>query len=160
MNTRPWKILVVDDYPDAVDLMGDLLRLEGYEVATAHHGLQGLEVARAFRPDLVLLDINMPVMDGLSAARALRAEQAPGTRLILIAQTAHSLPSDVQAALDAGFDRHVRKPVPADALLDLIEAYLPRAGASASAAASTPPATTGGEREMPRRPDDLFGEPN
>jgi len=105
------EFLGVDGYSDAADMTADLLRPEGYEVVAAHHRLQAVEVAREFRPDLVLLDINMPVMDGYTAAKTLRQEQPPETKLVLIAHIANPSPSDVHRAIEGGFDRYIRKPI-------------------------------------------------
>lgn len=116
------RILVVDDHPDAADVAAVLLRMAGYETAVAFDGLEAVEVARAFKPDLVLMDIDMPNMDGYGAARVLRQEHA--RHLILIAHTGRTTPADVQAALDAGFDRHVSKPLMGEALCDLVDMFL------------------------------------
>lgn len=118
MKTRR-RILVVDDHPDAADVTAELLRIAGYDAAVAFDGLEAVEVSRAFKPDLVLMDIDMPHMDGYAAARALRQEHT-GSRLILIAHTGRTTPADVQEALDAGFDRHVSKPLMGEALCDLV----------------------------------------
>ena len=149
-NTRRWKILVVDDYPDAADMTAHLLRLEGYEVAAAYHGLQAVEVARDFNPDLVLLDINMPIMDGYAAAKTLRREQPSGKNLVLIAHTANSTPSDVQSAIEAGFDRHVSKPVRGEALFSLIEAYLPQSTAHVARPSDAPKESPQGHGDSDR----------
>lgn len=134
MNTRRRKIIVADDYPDAADTMVELLRLAGYEAASAYDGQQALELARTFRPDLVILDIDMPVLDGYATARAFRKEQAPGSRVVLIAYTARTQPSDERDALEAGFDRHVKKPLIGQELCDLIDAYLETLGPRANLA--------------------------
>ena len=125
-RNRP-KILVADDYPDAADATVELLRIYGYEAVSAYNGVHVLEVARTFRPHLIILDIDMPLMDGLAAARALRKQQAPGVRLGLIAHTGRCLPSDERAAFDAGFDMHVKKPLLGHDLCDLVAAFLSEA---------------------------------
>lgn len=128
MNPRPRRILVADDYPDAADITVELLRLAGYEAVSAYDGLQALEVARTFRPDLIILDIDMPVMDGYATARALRRAQAPGDRLVLIAHTGRTAPSDERDAAEAGFDRQVKKPLIGQELCDLVAACLTDVG--------------------------------
>jgi CheY-like chemotaxis protein len=113
------KILVVDDNRDAADTLSMLLDFLGYETQTAYDGQQGVDVATAFQPDLVILDINMPVMDGYQAARMLR--NARGTsRAVLVALTARATPTDKAAALQAGFDYHVVKPVDGAGLAELV----------------------------------------
>jgi CheY-like chemotaxis protein len=113
------KILVVDDNRDAADTLSMLLDFLGYETRTAYDGQQGVDVATAFQPDLVILDINMPVMDGYEAARMLR--NARGTsRAVLVALTARATPNDRAAALQAGFDYHVVKPVDGAGLAELV----------------------------------------
>ena len=138
------KVLVVDDEPQIRRIMRTTLTSAGYEVDDAKTGEEALEKVRGFRPDLVLLDINMPVMDGYTAAKTLRQEQPPGTKLVLIAHSANSSPSDVQRAIEGGFDRHVSKPITGGTLFGLIEAYLVQ---------STADVTPAG-RESPQRRDD------
>ena len=118
------KILVADDLPDAADITVELLRLAGYDAAAAYDGLQAIEAARVFRPDLAILDIDMPGMNGYETARRLRQQQRPGSRLVLIAHMGRTTPSDVQLALDAGFDRHLGKPLAGTHLCDLIAAFV------------------------------------
>jgi signal transduction histidine kinase/response regulator RpfG family c-di-GMP phosphodiesterase len=126
------RILVADDNSDAAESMGLMLRMMGNEVRTVHDGAQALEEAAEFRPDLVLLDIGMPRMDGYEAARHIR-EQAWGRDMVLIALTGWGQDEDKRRAAEAGFDRHFTKPIqPAD-VVGLIAAYrkgdyLPRAG--------------------------------
>jgi CheY-like chemotaxis protein len=126
------RILVADDNSDAAESMGLMLRMMGNEVRTVHDGVQALEEAAEFRPDLVLLDIGMPRMDGYEAARQIR-EQSWGHDMVLIALTGWGQDEDKRRAADAGFDRHFTKPIqPAD-VAGLIAAYrkgdyLPRAG--------------------------------
>jgi CheY-like chemotaxis protein len=102
------RVLVVDDYPDNADSMGMLLRLFGYEVATAYNGAAALQVARVRPPDVVLLDISMPAMNGYEVASQLR--RMFQDRVVLIAITALGFEEDRQRCLEAGFDRHLVKP--------------------------------------------------
>ncbi len=119
-----WKILLADDNVDAADTTADLLRLDGLEVRVAYDGLQAVEAARSFRPDLVVLDINMPVMDGYEAAARLRKEQCADQRLVLVAVTGEIQEEDVDRAFRAGFDHHMGKPVRGDALGVLVATCL------------------------------------
>ena len=102
------RVLVVDDYPDNAESMGMLLRLFGYEVATAYNGSAALQVARVQQPDVVLLDISMPEMSGYEVATQLR--RMFQDRVVLIAITALGFAEDRQRCLEAGFDRHLVKP--------------------------------------------------
>jgi two-component system CheB/CheR fusion protein len=118
------RILVVDDNVDAADTTAYLLRFSGFEARAVYNGLQAVETSRSFRPALVILDINMPVMDGYRAAAALRAEQPAGDPLFLVALTAYSQPADIERSTRAGFDRHVAKPADPRALTDLVGSLL------------------------------------
>ena len=113
------RILVVDDLPDAAASLAMVCQLYGAEVAVAPDGMQALAMGETFRPDVVLMDISMPNMNGYEAGRRLRA-QPWGTSVVLIALTGWGRPEDVDAALGAGFDGHLLKPVEADALIRLI----------------------------------------
>src|SRR5580704_17702076 len=101
-------VLVVNDYADNVESMAMLLRLYGHEVQTALGGPAALRAARANPPEVVLLDISMPGMDGYEVARQLRS-MFQG-RVVLIALTAHGFEEDKKRCVDAGFDRHLVKP--------------------------------------------------
>jgi CheY-like chemotaxis protein len=117
--------LVVDDHRDAADAVVMLLRLVGYDAAASYGGASAIETSRAFRPELVLMDIEMPALDGFAAAKALRREQEPEARLILLAHTARSDFSEEEARR-AGFDGRVMQPVFGDTICELVSAYLPR----------------------------------
>jgi CheY-like chemotaxis protein len=101
-------VLVVNDYADNVESMAMLLRLYGHEVQTALGGPAALRAARANPPEVVLLDISMPGMNGYEVARQLRS-MFQG-RVVLIALTAHGFEEDKKRCVDAGFDRHLVKP--------------------------------------------------
>jgi len=117
------KILVVDDHPDSVDSLSRLLEAHGHETARAYDGRQAVEVCRQFEPDVVILDLDMPVLDGYGSARAIRL--APSPRIpVLVALTALSGHETRRLAFDAGFDAHVAKPARIDALLALIDKLL------------------------------------
>jgi signal transduction histidine kinase/ActR/RegA family two-component response regulator len=104
------RVLIVDDLPDSVDSMGTMLELLGHEVATAHDGREAIEAAARFHPDVVLLDIGLPNMNGYEAAQQIRAN-ARGKRMMLVALTGWGQEEDKRRALAAGFDLHVTKPV-------------------------------------------------
>jgi two-component system, chemotaxis family, CheB/CheR fusion protein len=108
-NFRPCRVLVVDDNIDSANSIGELIRTWGHEVALAYDGFVGIEVARTFVPDVALLDIGLPTMDGYVLAGELRKLQADG--LFLIAMTGYGQEADRNAARQAGFDVHLVKPV-------------------------------------------------
>ena len=110
------RILVVDDAADCRESLGEVLRIAGGDVRTAVDGMAGLEAAAIFDPEIVLLDIRMPRMDGYETARQLRASPR-GEKLILIALTGWGQPEHVEKSKLAGFDEHLTKPVEVDALL-------------------------------------------
>jgi CheY-like chemotaxis protein len=115
----PLRILVVDDNRDAAEMLADILSAAGFSTRTAFDGLAGLEAATAFCPDVALLDIGLPVMDGYELAGRLRA-QALLPNLKLIALTGYGQESDRRRAQEAGFDLHVVKPVDCPQLLNAI----------------------------------------
>ena len=115
---RP-RVLLVDDFDDARDLYTEYLRFHGYDVVPAADGLAALEAARAHRPDIVLLDIRMPGMNGFEAMRALRAEPYL-VGVPIVALTARAMANEREATLRAGFDGFIAKPVlPAQLLNEL-----------------------------------------
>ena len=118
MVERPRSIALVEDNEDARDLLRQLLEFEDFQVEVAADGLSGLELIRQKRPQVAVMDIGLPGMDGHEIARTLRGE---GVTTILIALTGYGQDSDRAAALVAGFDEHVTKPVDFDALVRLLE---------------------------------------
>jgi two-component system CheB/CheR fusion protein len=115
------RILVVDDLPDIVESMALVVRLAGHDVVTAADGLAALEAARKFRPDVVLLDIGLPGMDGYEVARRLR-EAEETRKTMIVAVTGYGQDEDRRQAFAAGFDYHLTKPVDPDALQALLAA--------------------------------------
>ncbi len=114
------KILLVEDHEEIWDFLSRRLERRGFEVILAHDGRAGVDRTRSDRPDVVLLDMNLPVMDGWTAARELKA--SPDTAAIpLIALTAHALAGDRDKALGAGCDDYHPKPVDFSKLLSQIE---------------------------------------
>jgi signal transduction histidine kinase len=117
------RILVVDDNVDAAEALGELLRDYGHEVATAHDGSQALDNARLHHPEIILLDISMPEMDGYEVARRIRGELGLGDAL-LIALSGYGEDRHRRLAREAGFDQHVTKPVDASKLEELLKIQL------------------------------------
>jgi PAS domain S-box-containing protein len=114
-----FRILVADDNLDAAESLGMMLRLMGHDVRTVRDGLQAVEEAAAFRPDLALLDIGMPGLSGYDVARRIR-EQRWGQEIVLIALTGWGQEEDKRKALQAGFDQHFTKPVSPNELARMI----------------------------------------
>ncbi|HEV3006080.1 MAG TPA: PAS domain-containing protein, partial [Pirellulales bacterium] len=119
---RKCRVLAADDLRDSVDSLAVMLRLMGHEFQTAYDGLEAVQAAAAFRPDVVLLDIGMPKMNGYEAARHIR-EQAWGKDMLLVALTGWGQEEDKRRAAEAGFDHHLTKPVDLEALQKLLAAW-------------------------------------
>jgi signal transduction histidine kinase/ActR/RegA family two-component response regulator len=115
------RVLVVDDNVDAAHMLHELLAHLGHEAAVAHDGAAALAVAGAFQPDIAVLDIGLPVMDGYELARRLRAQRG-ASALRLIAVTGYGQDADRMRAQAAGFDHHLIKPIAVDALVALLAA--------------------------------------
>jgi two-component system cell cycle response regulator DivK len=124
------RILIVEDNEMNRDVLSRRLRRHGYDVLIAVAGVEGLAVANAARPDLILMDLGMPDIDGWECARRLKA--APATSTIpIIALTAHAMPDDRQKALDCGCDDFDTKPIQFAGLLEKMDRLLysiPEAG--------------------------------
>jgi two-component system, cell cycle response regulator DivK len=137
-------ILLVEDNELNRDMLSRRLRRNGFEVLTAEDGQAGVDAARAERPDLVLMDMSLPVKDGWTATRELKDD--PATRSFpIIALTAHAMSGDRERAMQAGCDDYDTKPIDLPRLLDKIhrllgsEARGGAAGAGAPSAETSPP---------------------
>ena len=120
------RLLLVEDTQEIWDFLSRRLARRGHEVALAHDGQAGLDKARAEIPEIILLDMNLPVMDGWTAARALKAD--PTTAGIpVIALTAHALAGDRDKAIAAGCDDYHAKPIDFSRLLEQIDRALAKA---------------------------------
>ncbi len=111
-------MLVADDNTDAADTLAMMLQLLGHDVRIARDGREAVAVADAFRPQIALLDIGMPVMDGLEACRELRSREC-GAEMRIIALSGWSQEADKQRSREAGFDRHLVKPVAPEVLQEV-----------------------------------------
>jgi CheY-like chemotaxis protein len=121
------KILLVEDNEMNRDMLSRRLERRGYQVVIAVDGQQGVDMARAEGPDLVLMDMSLPVLDGWEATRRLKAEAS--TRAIpVIALTAHAMAGDREKAMEAGCDDYDTKPIELPRLLGKIEELLGKAG--------------------------------
>ena len=117
------KILVVEDNEMNRDMLTRRLARKGFEAIAAADGREGLALAHSAKPDIILMDMSLPVLDGWEATRQIKAD--PATRRIpVIALTAHAMTGDRQRALDAGCDDYDTKPVEFPSLLAKIEALL------------------------------------
>jgi PAS domain S-box-containing protein len=122
-----WRILVVDDNKDSADSMGMLLRLKGNDIRTANDGLVAVDVAETFHPELVLLDIGLPKLNGYEVARRIR-QQPSGRDVILVAMTGWGHDEDRRRSLEAGFNFHTVKPMELAALEELLAGCMQAAG--------------------------------
>ena len=119
------RILVVEDNERNLKLVRDVLQYAGYDVIAARSGEQGVALARERMPDLVLMDLQLPEMDGTEALRRLRDD--PLTRAIpVVAVTAFAMKDDRERALKAGFDSYLEKPISVRALPDQVRGFLDR----------------------------------
>jgi CheY-like chemotaxis protein len=120
----PRKILVVEDNEQNRILMRQILMYQGYELLEAADGAAGLEMAREHMPDLILLDLQMPVMGGFAVIRELR-NTPELSRLKVIAVTSFAMKGDREKALEAGFDEYVTKPINTRKFVEIVKNFLP-----------------------------------
>jgi PAS domain S-box-containing protein len=118
------RVLVVDDNVDAAESLAQLLQILGHDTRTAHEGEAGVEAAERFRPDLILLDIGMPRLNGYDAARRIRARPW-GRSVVLVALTGWGQDDDRRRTAEAGFDHHLVKPVDPQVVLGLLAGLKP-----------------------------------
>lgn len=124
MKTKSLQVLIADDHPGVLDSMVMLLELEGFDVRSCRNGKEALELCMRYKPDVVVLDIDMPVMNGHAAARAIRSTpEIRGTRLVAL--TGRPAWADHDNAIAAGFDLFLSKPVPVEVLLTALRDPLP-----------------------------------
>ncbi len=116
-------ILIVDDDPKNLELFGDLLRVVGYMTIEATDGMQGIELARTRQPDLILMDIQMPIMDGYQAIRTLKGD-ASTWNIPVIALTSYAMKGDKEKILAMGCDGYMAKPIDVDGFLESVAAFI------------------------------------
>jgi CheY-like chemotaxis protein len=119
------RIVVADDDLDSAESLAVLLEMDGHHVMRAHDGLRALELIRQFEPELALLDIGMPKLDGYEIARCVR-DSAVGERVFLVATTGWGQPQDVQRSKEAGFNVHLVKPINPEAIKTICAQLEPR----------------------------------
>ena len=117
------RILVVEDNQDNMTLIIDVLTALEYEVFQAKDGVQGVEMTEDLRPDLVLMDLSLPKMDGWTATREIKA-QADLQEIPIIALTAHAMKGDKERALEAGCDDYITKPINLQELANKLDSFL------------------------------------
>jgi PAS domain S-box-containing protein len=124
-DSAPRRVLVVDDSHDAAESLAMLLEFEGHEIYTAHDGADAVTIAERVRPDVVLMDIGLPVLTGYEACRRIRTH-AWGASMVIVALTGWGQEDDRERALAAGFDLHLVKPVDHADLLGIVASARPR----------------------------------
>ncbi|MBU1125720.1 MAG: response regulator [Candidatus Omnitrophica bacterium] len=117
------KILVVDDEPHIVMLVQSRLMAEGYDVVTSSDGQDALEKVRQSKPDLIILDLSLPVMDGFQVCSALRADSVTAA-IPIVMLTAHRDAQDITKATELGAVSYVQKPFKAEILLGIIQGFI------------------------------------
>jgi two-component system cell cycle response regulator DivK len=123
------RILVVEDNPKNLKLVRDVLLFSGYEVFEATTGEAGVQLAREVAPDLILMDLQLPGIDGVEALRQIRGE--PASRSVpVVAVTAFAMPEDRRRAFDSGFDGYVEKPISVRGLPQQVHDFLTLGGVS------------------------------
>ena len=125
------KILVVEDTEDNRQILRDLLGMAGYEMVEAHDGAQGVAMAAEHKPALILMDIQMPVLDGYEATRRIKADPALAS-IPIVAVTSYALSGDEAKARAAGCDGYVSKPIDTRSLPGVIARFLENPSAESS----------------------------
>ena len=122
-----YTVLIVEDNEKNRKLLRDLLRVHGYQYLEAVDGLSGVEMARECKPDLILMDIQLPKLDGYSATRQLKADE--DTREIpIVAVTSFAMKGEEERAREAGCDAYLSKPINIHLLMDTVRGFLPEGG--------------------------------
>jgi len=120
------RILIVEDNMDTYELVRFILEKNGFETFLAMNGRDGVNAATKQRPDLIIMDLSMPEMDGWTAMRLIKSDPAISS-IPMIALTAHALPSDRKRAFDAGCDEYITKPMDLIDLLDTVKSWIQKA---------------------------------
>ena len=125
MEASALRVMVVEDNFEFAEAIAELLRMMGHDVRCAHNGTSALASVDGFGPDLVVLDLRLPDLDGYQVCRELR-RRPHGDRLTIVALSSLSSPEAIDRSIEVGFDRHLVKPFGASALLDLPNLIRPR----------------------------------
>jgi CheY-like chemotaxis protein len=113
------RVLIVEDNEDASEMLRMFLERQGHEVFVATDGLEGVEMASRIQPEVALIDLGLPNLDGLQVARRIRSQSTQPRHLVAL--TGYGRPEDRQRALAAGFDAHLVKPIDPERLSELLE---------------------------------------
>jgi CheY-like chemotaxis protein len=124
-----YRILIVEDNENNRSLLRDILTFHGHEVAVASDGHEGIALARSLMPDLILMDIQMPGLDGMTAGRILKGDPVT-SGLKIIALTSFAMQGDQEKFIAAGFDGYLSKPISTRELPELIDRWLDAEGHS------------------------------
>jgi two-component system, cell cycle response regulator DivK len=128
-SPKPYTIMVVEDFDDTRAMLRRALQMNGYRVVEASNGLEAVDLVRRGCPDLILMDLNMPVMDGLEATERIRECLETRKDVVILAITAHDTYGMREAALEAGCDGYIKKPIDFDRLdTTILNRLLPTAG--------------------------------
>ena len=125
MKTKKFKILLVDDEPDILEIISYSLKNANYDVYSASNGLEAIKLAKSIKPDLIILDVMMPEMDGIEACEIIREDQVVGKTLITFLSARGEDYSQI-AALNAGADDYITKPIKPKVLLSKVKSLLRR----------------------------------
>jgi two-component system cell cycle response regulator DivK len=131
------KILVVEDHALNMELVVDVLEAAGYAVLEARNAEDGLAIARSESPDVILMDVGLPEIDGLTATRALKADPATRSNPV-VALTSHAMKGDRERIMAAGCTDHITKPIDTRSLARTVEAIIRRAGGREVQASGSP----------------------
>ncbi len=125
LRLKPYTIMVAEDFDDTRVMLRRALQMNGYRVVEASNGLEAFNLVRRGCPDLILMDLNMPVMDGLEATERIRECRGICKDVVILAITAHDTYGMKEAALEAGCDGYITKPIEFDRLDTILNRLLP-----------------------------------
>ena len=125
VSLEPYTIMVAEDFDDTRTLLRRMLQMNGYRVVEASNGLEAVNLARRGCPDLILMDLNMPVMDGLEATERIREFRGVCKDVVILAITAYDTYGMKEAALETGCDGYITKPLDFDRLDTILNRLLP-----------------------------------
>ena len=121
---KTYRVLIVEDNPKNMKIMADLLRVHGYECLQARDGMEGLDTAIREKPDLILMDVQLPRLDGYAVTRSIR--QNAGTRSIpVIVVTSFAMKNEEERAREAGCDEYISKPIDIRKFVETVKRFLP-----------------------------------
>ena len=123
MTSEAKKIVIVEDNPFNMELVHDILAIKGYEIYEAVDAEQGLEIIARVKPDLVLMDIQLPGMDGIEATRLIKSQEST-KNIPVVAVTANAMKGDREEIISQGFDDYISKPIELTALIEKVAEIL------------------------------------